>query len=205
MSTRLAVVVAFACCAVGVARAQELGEDLGQLSANPHQPNATSSPIGPTGHPHSSTGANNPGSRYGSLHSNQSATNPYATEAPRLYDSNGNYHGRLSANRYDPDSISNPYGRYGNKFSPDSVNNRYGAMNPYEVDSPGNPYGKGLRIEPGDTATTTTPPRNVLDAPAQKGPSEADTTSQQLESEPLPESSDSAPTDGDSAASEAAE
>jgi len=50
-------------------------------------------------------------SPYGSPFSNQSATNPYATDAPRLYDQQGNYRGKLSANPYDPDSTSNPYGR----------------------------------------------------------------------------------------------
>ena len=60
-----------------------------------------------------------------------SATNPYATEAPRLYDSQGNYRGQLSTNPYALDSTSNPYGRYGNPYSPDSLNNPYGAENPY--------------------------------------------------------------------------
>jgi len=51
---------------------------------------------------------------YGNPFSNQSATNPYATDAPRLYDQQGVNRGRLSTNQYDPDSVSNPYGRYGN-------------------------------------------------------------------------------------------
>jgi hypothetical protein len=41
------------------------------------------------------------------------ATCPYATDAPKLYDAEGNYRGRLSTNPYHPDSTSNPYGRYG--------------------------------------------------------------------------------------------
>jgi len=36
------------------------------------------------------------------------ATNPYAADAPKLYDQQGNYRGKLSANPYDPDSTSNP-------------------------------------------------------------------------------------------------
>ena len=60
-------------------------------------------------------------SPYGNPFSNQSATNPYATDAPRLYDQQGQYRGKLSANPYDPDSTSNPYGRYGSPFSPDSI------------------------------------------------------------------------------------
>lgn len=72
--------------------------------------------------------------------------NPYATEAPKLYDSQGNYRGKLSSNRYDPESVSNPYGRYGSQYSADSINNPYGAGNPYSSDSPTNPYGTGLMI-----------------------------------------------------------
>src|SRR5437016_12306515 len=34
-------------------------------------------------------------------------------QAPRLYDSQGNYRGQLTTNPYAPDSTSNPYGRYG--------------------------------------------------------------------------------------------
>ena len=91
-------------------------------------------------------GMSNPFSPYGSPFSNQSATNPFATDAPRLYDQQGNYRGKLSANPYDPDSISNPYGRYGSRFSPDSINNPYGAGSPFYSDSPTHPYGRGLRI-----------------------------------------------------------
>ena len=75
--------------------------------------------------------AMNPYSPYGSRYSNRSWRNPYATNAPRLYDDRGRYHGRWSSNRYDPDSTSNPYGRYGNRYSPDSIRNPYGAGNPY--------------------------------------------------------------------------
>jgi hypothetical protein len=47
-------------------------------------------------------------------------------EAPSIYSSDGKYLGRLSADRYDSDSISNPYGQYGSKYSADSINNPYG-------------------------------------------------------------------------------
>lgn len=73
----------------------------------------------------------NPYSEYGSRYSNKSWRNPYATDAPKIVDSEGKYRGRLSTNPYASDSISNPYGRYGNPYSPDSVNNPYGAGNPY--------------------------------------------------------------------------
>lgn len=54
--------------------------------------------------------------------------------SPQIYQ-NGQYRGNLNGNRYDPNSISNPYGRYGNPYSLDSINNPYGAGNPY-----GSPY-----------------------------------------------------------------
>lgn len=60
-----------------------------------------------------------------------------------LFDSSGTYRGNLSANRYDPNSISNPYGRYGSRYSPDSIHNPYGAGSAYRLDSPLNPFGSG--------------------------------------------------------------
>lgn len=59
---------------------------------------------------------------------------------------NGKFYGNLNSNPYDPDSIANPYGRYGSKYSPDSINNPYGAGNPYDPNSPTNPYGEGLKL-----------------------------------------------------------
>lgn len=121
-------------------------EDLSELSANPYNPASTSNPFG-AGSPFKPDGLNNPFSPYGSPFSNQSATNPFATDAPRLYDQQGKYHGKLSTNPYDPESTSNPYGRYGSPYSPDSIKNPYGAGSPYSPSSPTNPYGRGLRIE----------------------------------------------------------
>lgn len=120
-------------------------QPLGNLSANPYDPDSTSNPYG-AGSQYDSNSINNPNGRYGSPYSNQSATNPYATDTPKLYDSQGDYRGKLSANPNDPDSVSNPYGRYGSPMSPDSINNPYGAGNPYSTDSPSNPYGRGLKI-----------------------------------------------------------
>lgn len=59
-------------------------------------------------------------------------------DPPHIVDGRtGKYLGNLSTNRYDPDSVSNPYGRYGNKFSPDSINNEYGQYgSKYSNDSP---------------------------------------------------------------------
>lgn len=87
-------------------------KDLGELSANPYQQNFTANSYG-AGSPFAPNGINNPYSPYGSPLSNQSARNPFATDAPRLYDQQGNYRGKLSANPYDPDSPSNPYRQYG--------------------------------------------------------------------------------------------
>lgn len=72
-------------------------EDLGNLSTNPFLYESTANPLG-KGSPLAPNGINNPLSPYGSPFSNQSATNPFATEAPRLYDQQGNYRGKLSAN-----------------------------------------------------------------------------------------------------------
>ena len=72
-------------------------EDLGELSANPFNPDSTSNPFG-AGSPFKPDGLNNPFSPYGSPFSNQSATNPYATDGPRLYDQQGQYRGKLSTN-----------------------------------------------------------------------------------------------------------
>ena len=96
----------------------------------PYDSRCLSNPYG-AGSPYKADGLMNPYSRSGSAYSNQSWRNPYATDAPKLYDSQGTYRGRLSANPYDADSTSNPYGRYGSRFSADSINNPYGAGNPY--------------------------------------------------------------------------
>lgn len=70
---------------------------LGNLSANPFNPDSTANPFG-KGSPFAPNGINNPYSPYGSPFSNSSAINPFATQAPRLYDQQGNYRGKLSAN-----------------------------------------------------------------------------------------------------------
>lgn len=54
----------------------------------------------------------------------------YDSTPPRLY-SGGTYLGELSANRYAPDSVSNPYGRFGSRYSPTSVNNPYSPYGQY--------------------------------------------------------------------------
>jgi hypothetical protein len=96
---------------------------LGNLTANPYLPKAPPQPANTF---------NNP---YGGSH-----------DSPKLYDSQGNFRGNLNSNKYDPDSVANPYGRYGSKYSNDSINNPYGAGSRYNQDSPNNPYGNGLTI-----------------------------------------------------------
>ncbi len=55
--------------------------------------------------------------------------------------SSGKYLGNLNSNPYDPNSVSNPYGRYGSTYSSDSINNPYGKYgSPYSNSSPTNPY-----------------------------------------------------------------
>lgn len=56
----------------------------------------------------------------------------YSTTYPRIY-SGGKYLGEVSQDRYAPDSISNPYGRYGSRYSPDSINNPYGPYGRYSA------------------------------------------------------------------------
>jgi hypothetical protein len=52
--------------------------------------------------------------------------------SPKLYAPNGQFLGNANRNPYDPNSIANPYGRYGSQYSPNSVNNPYGQYgNPY--------------------------------------------------------------------------
>lgn len=65
-------------------------------------------------------------------------------QSPQIYSADGKYLGNLNTNQYDPNSVSNPYGRYGNPYSPDSINNRYGQYgNPYSPNSVTNPYAQG--------------------------------------------------------------
>lgn len=125
---------------------QVCAEDLGNLSANRFLYESTGNPFG-AGSPFAPNGINNRFSPYGSPFSNKSTTNPFATDAPRLYDQQGHYRGKLSANPFDPDSTANRFVRYGSPFSQDSINNPYGAGSRFKPDSPNNPYGSGWRIE----------------------------------------------------------
>jgi len=63
-------------------------------------------------------------------------------DTPILVDPNtGKYLGNLNSNQYDPNSVSNPYGKYGSQYSQDSINNPYGKYgSPYSNKSINNPY-----------------------------------------------------------------
>ena len=96
---------------------------VGNYTANPYLPRSTPQPSG-------------------------TFNNPYGngTNSPKLYDNEGQFHGNLNSNRYDPDSVANPFGQYGSRYSPGSINNPYGAGSQYNQDSPNNPYGTGMRV-----------------------------------------------------------
>lgn len=69
------------------------------------------------------------------------AAGPVLADPPSLYSRDGKYLGNLSTNKYDPNSVNNPYGRYGSKYSSDSINNEYGRYgSPYSSESANNPY-----------------------------------------------------------------
>lgn len=60
-----------------------------------------------------------------------------AQKSPIIVAPDGTYLGKLNTNPYDPDSVSNPYGRYGSPYSRNSINNPYGKYgNPYGAFSP---------------------------------------------------------------------
>ncbi len=64
-------------------------------------------------------------------------------QSPQLYGADGRYLGSVNSNRFDPNSVANPFGQYGNPFNPNSINNRFGVYgNPYSPYSVRNPYGR---------------------------------------------------------------
>jgi len=116
---RILVAIGFLLCGITSAAAQYLG-------------NYTVNPVLPPAPPQLPGTFNNP---FGNTQN-----------SPHLYDSQGNYHGNLNSNQFDPNSVANPYGRYGSRFSPDSINNPFGAGSRFSPDSPDNPFGQGMRV-----------------------------------------------------------
>ncbi len=52
--------------------------------------------------------------------------------SPKIIAPDGRFVGNLNNNEFDPNSIANPFGKYGSEFSPDSVNNPFGQYgNPF--------------------------------------------------------------------------
>ena len=113
---------------------------LGRLSTNRVASDSTNNPVGQYGSSVSANSINNPVGQFGSSVSPNSARNSLATNTPKLYSQDGKYLGKVSSNTLDPDSISNPVGRYGSPVSPDSVNNpvgRYGSsVSPESANNP---------------------------------------------------------------------
>jgi hypothetical protein len=106
------------------ASAQSSGYDPAYLTSNPYLGTPLSS-SDPRVSPYSSDGA----------------LNRYTTSGGRIYAQDGTYLGRLNSNRYDPESVSNPYGTYGSPYSSTSINNPYSSYgSPYSSESATNPY-----------------------------------------------------------------
>jgi hypothetical protein len=127
------------------------GVFLGQLSSNPYLADSTANKFGAFGSPYSATSIINSYGAFGSPYSAVSVSNPYATAAPKIIAADGQYLGRLSANPYDPDSVSNPYGQYGSPYSPTSINNPYSQYGSrFSPMSPNNPYATEAPVLCGD-------------------------------------------------------
>lgn len=61
--------------------------------------------------------------------------------AQSIYSNGGHYLGEWNNNRFDPNSVSNPFGQYGSQFSPDSIFNQFGQYgSKFATDSVFNPY-----------------------------------------------------------------
>ncbi len=87
---------------------------IGDLNTNEFDLNSVHNEFGTYGSPYSIYSINNEFGKYGSPYSIYSANNPYTLLAPKLYDTNGVYLGKLSANKFDVESISNPASIYKN-------------------------------------------------------------------------------------------
>jgi hypothetical protein len=68
----------------------------------------------------------------------------WGNTSPRIYAPNGQPLGTMNNNRFDPNSINNPYGRYGSPYG-NNLNNPYspyGFRNSLSPQSPSYPYGR---------------------------------------------------------------
>lgn len=83
----------------------------------------------------------NSGNNYSTLQNGNYVYKPYT---PFKSANTPVYLGKLSSNKYDLDSVSNPYGQYGSRYSLKSINNPYGQYgSPYSTKSINNPYTNG--------------------------------------------------------------
>ena len=108
----------------------------GTLSANKYGSDSTGNSHGRYGSRYSADSINNPYSEIG-----RAAQNKYGSGGPAIIGEDGRYLGRLNRNKYDPESVSNPFGRYGSKYSADSIKNpfgRYGSR--YSSNGATNPF-----------------------------------------------------------------
>ncbi len=56
---------------------------------------------------------------------------------------------QTNENQFHPDSLNNPFGRYGSQLSPESPNNQLGVGSPLHPDSLSNPLGRyGSQLSP---------------------------------------------------------
>jgi hypothetical protein len=63
---------------------------------------------------------------------------------PEIRSREGKYLGDASSNQFDPNSVSNPFGKYGSPYEKDSVNNQFGRYgSPFSNDSVNNPFATG--------------------------------------------------------------
>ena len=70
-----------------------------------------------------------------------STTSPVLANPPVLVAADGTFLGVASANPYDLDSISNPFGLHGSEYSANSINNPYGIYgSEYSSESATNPF-----------------------------------------------------------------
>lgn len=90
------------------------------------------------------TGLNGPGITVPTPGGTQGSRYLTGSDAPVLIGEDGEYLGKFSASRYAPDSVANPYGRYGSRYSAESINNPYGEYgSKYSVNGARNRYTTG--------------------------------------------------------------
>ena len=80
---------------------------LGCLNCGEYDANSVRNQYGPHGSPYAAESITNKYGEFGSPYSPTSACNPYGSDPPIVVDAQGGFYGRLSANRYAPNRLSN--------------------------------------------------------------------------------------------------